>query len=95
MTVGTVYIRLVMRESHSLKDKRSIVKSLKDTLASRFNISVSEVDHLNEWQQAGIGVAAVGTDGKFVGTVLNSVVQFVRLYPRAEMIEHVQEVFEA
>ena len=95
MTVGTLYFRLVMRESHSLKDKRRILKSLKDTLASRFNISVAEVDCLDEWQQAGLGVAAVGTDGKFVGSVLNSVAEFVRLYPRAELIDRVQETFEA
>ena len=42
--VGTVSLRLVVRESHSLKDKRRVVRSLKDRLRQQFNVSVAETE---------------------------------------------------
>jgi len=91
--VGTLKIRLVLRESHSLKDKRRVLKSLKDTLSNKFNISVAETDEQDVWQSAEIGVAAVGTDGPFVQSVLSNVVNYVRLFGGVELVDSQQEIF--
>lgn len=93
MIVGTLKLRLVLRESHSLKDKRRVLKSLKDTLSNKFNISVAETDEQDVWQTAEIGVAAVGTDGSFVQSVLTSVVNFVRFFGGVELADSQQEIF--
>jgi hypothetical protein len=91
--VGTLKIRLVLRESHSLKDKRRVLKSLKDTLSNKFNISVAETDEQDVWQTAEIGVAAVGSDGSFVQSVLTNVVNYVRFFGGVELVDSEQEIF--
>jgi uncharacterized protein YlxP (DUF503 family) len=91
--VGTLKIRLVLRESHSLKDKRRVLKSLKDTLSNKFNISVAETDEQDVWQTAEIGVAAVGTDTPFVQSVLTNVVNYVRFFGGVELVDSEQEIY--
>jgi len=91
--VGTLKLRLVLRESHSLKDKRRVIKSLKDTLSNKFNISVAETDEQDVWQTAQVGVAAVGTDGPFVQSVLTSVVNYVRFFGGVELVDAQQELY--
>lgn len=93
MIVGTLKLRLVLRESHSLKDKRRVIKSLKDTLSNKFNISVAETDEQDVWQTAQIGVATVGTDGGFVQSVLTSVENYVRFFGGVEMVDAQQELY--
>jgi uncharacterized protein YlxP (DUF503 family) len=92
--VGTLKIRLVLREAHSLKDKRRVIKSLKDTLSNKFNISVAETDEQDVWQTAEIGVAAVvGTDTPFVQSVLTSVVNYIRFFGGVELVNSEQELY--
>ena len=93
MIVGTLKLRLVLRESHSLKDKRRVIKSLKDTLSNKFNISVAETDEQDVWQTAEVGVATVGTDGSFVQSVLTSVVNYVRFFGGVELVDAQQELY--
>ena len=93
MIVGTLKIRLVLRESHSLKDKRRVLKSLKDTLSNKFNISVAETDEQDVWQTAEIGIASVGTDGSFVQSVLTNVVNYVRFFGGVELVDTQQELY--
>ena len=93
MIVGTLKLRLVLRESHSLKDKRRVIKSLKDTLSNKFNISVAETDEQDVWQTAEIGIASVGTDGSFVQSVLTNVVNYVRFFGGVELVDTQQELY--
>ena len=93
MIVGTLKIRLVLRESHSLKDRRRVLKSLKDTLSNKFNISVAETDEQDVWQTAQIGLASVGTDKPFVQSVLTSVVNYVRFFGGVELVDTEQEIY--
>ena len=93
MIVGTLKLRLLLRESHSLKDKRRVLKSLKDTLSNKFNISVAETDEQDVWQTAELGVASVGTDGPFVQGVLTNVVNYVRFFGGVELVDSQQEIF--
>jgi hypothetical protein len=91
--VGTLKLRLVLRGSHSLKDKRRVIKSLKDTLSNKFNISVAETDEQDVWQTAEIGIASVGTDGPFVQSVLTGVVNYVRYFGGVELVDAQQELY--
>ncbi|MFH1689597.1 MAG: DUF503 domain-containing protein [Candidatus Eisenbacteria bacterium] len=87
MTVGTLEIVLLIRESHSLKSRRRVVKSLIDRIRSRFNVSVADVGDQNLWQRAVIGVAVVANDGRFVNEVLSKVLNLVSSDPRVEVID--------
>jgi len=64
MVVGVLRIRLGVFEALSLKDKRRVVKGLKDRLAARHNISISEVDDLDHRQAATLAMAMVANQAR-------------------------------
>lgn len=59
---GVLTLELRLDESHSLKDKRHIVKGLKDRLRARFNVAVAEIAHQDLWQRGLVAVATVACD---------------------------------
>jgi hypothetical protein len=83
----------MVRHARSLKDKRSAVKSLKDNLRNRFNVSVAEVGGHDSRQQATLGVAMVGRDSRHLDGALAKVVSFVRAFRPAELIDYEVEIF--
>jgi hypothetical protein len=93
MIVGTLKLRFVLRESHSLKDKRRVIRSLKDTLSNRFNVAVAETDEQDVWQTAELGIATVGTDTPFVQSVLSNVVNYARCFGGVELVDQQQEIY--
>ena len=70
--VGVLILEIHVEDAHSLKDKRSVVKGLKDRLRVRFNVSVAEIDGHDTWQRSVIAVAAVSKDKAFAEQVLQS-----------------------
>jgi len=55
MIVGISTIELLLAENHDLKGKRRALKSIKDQVRNRFNVSIAEVDDLDLWQRATLG----------------------------------------
>jgi uncharacterized protein YlxP (DUF503 family) len=88
MIVGSLRIRLLIRESRSLKDKRQVVRSIKDRLHNSFNVAVAEVDALDNRQLAVLGVATVSNEVGRVKAVLEQVLAAVRVHPIAEFLDH-------
>jgi uncharacterized protein YlxP (DUF503 family) len=92
MIVGSLRVRLLLRESRSLKDKRQVLNSIKDRLRNGFNISVAEVDENDNRQIAVLGIALVGSEAYPVRTTLQQIVEALRAHPIAEFIDHEIEV---
>jgi uncharacterized protein YlxP (DUF503 family) len=67
----TLEIRLPY--AHSLKDKRSVVQSLRDRLRARFNVAVAELDHQDVWQRATLGVASVSNSQPMLESLFQQV----------------------
>ena len=88
MVVGVLRFRLGVFEALSLKDKRRVTRSLKDRLAARHNISIAEVDDLERRQAATFGVAMVANDGRFVESALSKIVDEVRAFPGASLLDY-------
>ncbi len=59
MPIAVLTLQLRIEHARSLKDRRQVVRSLKDKLRHGFNVSVSELDEVVTWQSAVIGVAAI------------------------------------
>ena len=78
MLIGVLEIQLVLHGVTSLKQKRSIVKSVIGRLQSRFNVSVSEVDLQDAKTAALIGIAVVSNDARFLDQQLDTVLDFMR-----------------
>jgi uncharacterized protein len=77
MHVGVCRIHLHLPENRDLKGKRQVVRPLVERVRSKFNVTVAEVDDLDLWQSAVLGVAAVGNDTGHVNEVLSHVVDYV------------------
>jgi hypothetical protein len=92
MVVGILQLRLMIRDAQSLKDKRRIVRSLRDRIRNRFNVSVSEVDSLDRRQQAVLGVTLATNDRVFADQVLAKVVDLVRATPGAVLVDYETEI---
>ena len=92
MVVGILQLRLMIRDAQSLKDKRRIVKSLRDRIRNRFNVSASEVDSLDRHQQAVLGITLATNDRIFADQVLAKVVDLVRATPGASLIDYDIEI---
>lgn len=93
MTVGSLRIDLAIYDSHSLKDKRRVLKGLKDRIAARCNVSVAEVDHLDSWQRAAVGIAMISNDPVHVHSCLDKIVDFVRQYRGLSMIDYEKNLY--
>jgi len=78
MIVGILTAHLSMQGITSLKGKRSIIKSVIGRLKSRFNISISEVDHQDSKTSAVIGISIVSNDTHFIDQQFDAILQFMR-----------------
>jgi uncharacterized protein YlxP (DUF503 family) len=78
MIVGIMTAHLSLLGVTSLKGKRSIVKSLIGRLKSRFNISISEVDHQDSKTIAVIGIAIVSNEARFIDQQFDAIQNFTR-----------------
>ena len=85
MVVGCLEITLRIPEAHSLKDKRNVVRSLKDRLRSKFNVSVAELGDLEKWQTATLGFVAIGNDNRYVDGILQGILRLIETYPEVEI----------
>jgi uncharacterized protein YlxP (DUF503 family) len=77
MIVGILTLELLLPENHDLKGKRQVLRSVKDRVRNRFNVSIAEVEDLDSWQRATLGVAAVSKDRDHVERQLAHVATFV------------------
>jgi uncharacterized protein YlxP (DUF503 family) len=93
MIIGVLRIRALLRGAHSLKDKRSVLRSVKDRVRHAFNVSIAEVDAQDVWQTIEWGVAAVGTDTPSVQSALSDVLNLIRRHPDLELTDHDIETF--
>jgi uncharacterized protein YlxP (DUF503 family) len=79
--------------AHSLKDKRMVLRSLKDRLRAKFNVSVSEVDHQEVWQRSQVSVVTVGADEAFLHKVLEQAAQEAeRIAPECSIQSNIETV---
>jgi hypothetical protein len=92
MIVGSLRVRLLVRDSHSLKDKRQVVRSIKDRLRNAFNVSIAEVDELDHRQIVVLGLAMVSNEARHVKTAFEQIVAALRAHPVAEFVNHEVEV---
>ncbi len=78
MTVAIARVTLFLGEAHSLKDKRMVLRKIKDLVRNKFNVSISEVSENDRWQRAVLGLTLVGSDRKFTESAMDEVLRFIR-----------------
>ncbi len=88
MLVGVLTVRLALYQAVSLKDKRRVVKSIKDSVSGRYNVSVAEIDALDVRQQAVLAFAMVGNDGRSIEGCLARIVDRLRRVGSASLVDY-------
>jgi uncharacterized protein YlxP (DUF503 family) len=73
MPIGVLELKLYLPHAHSLKEKRMVVRSLKERLRARFNVAVAELDHQDLWQRSLLGVVSISGDQKALEKLMDAV----------------------
>jgi uncharacterized protein YlxP (DUF503 family) len=93
MIVGSLRVRLLLREARTLKDKRQVIRSIKDRLRNAFNISIAEVDAEDNRQIGILGMAMVCNESGPIRHTFEEIVQALRAHPIAELLDHEIDVW--
>jgi len=93
MFIGVCTIEMHIPESGSLKTKRHSLKSLKDRIRARFNVSVAEIGENDLWQKTSLAVAAVSNDKSHLNKTLDHVLDLVRSVPEVNLLDYRIEIF--
>lgn len=86
MTVGVCVVELYIPGKDSLKGKRQIIKSIKDRIRNRFNVSIAEIGEYDLWQKSVLGIACIGNEKRYVHIIIQKVVNLIRQTPSIEII---------
>ncbi|HEY1731527.1 MAG TPA: DUF503 domain-containing protein [Terriglobales bacterium] len=71
--IAYLMLEIRIEDAHSLKDKRQVVRSVKDSLRNHFNVAVAEVDASEAWQRATIGVVSISDSRDYLDGLMRNV----------------------
>lgn len=92
MVVGVVRLTLQIPDSGSLKSKRMVLRKVIDKVRARFDVSIAEVEDMDKWQKAVIGLAVTSNDRRFVNEVLDKVVGYIEQLAVAPVVGRQMEI---
>jgi len=75
MPVGLLTLEIHLPYAHSLKEKRAVLRKIRDRLRSRFNVAVAELDHRDVWQHATLGVVSISDSQPILDSVFREVLR--------------------
>ena len=87
MHVLALAIELHLPQTHSLKEKRSVLRPLLDGLRNRHPVAVAETAHQDKWQLAEIGIVAISSSATLVAQIVDDAERFVWSFPEFEVID--------
>jgi uncharacterized protein len=92
MPVGLLTLELHIQHAQSLKDKRQILRSLKDRLRAKFNVAVAELEHHDTWQRSVVGIVTLSNEERHVEESLQNVLAEADSILGPLLISHAVEV---
>ena len=92
MPIGLLTLEIHIPDAQSLKDKRQVLRSLKDRLRARFNVAVAELDHQETWQRAHVGIVTLSDDAAHLDQSLRAVFDEAEQLLGRELVSHEVEI---
>lgn len=92
MKIGIITVKLRLHYPNSLKEKRAIIKSLITKIRNEFNVSIAEVDHLNDKRSAKIGAALISNDGRLNHRLLSKLVEVMNRHQGVSIEDYQIEI---
>ena len=87
MVIGLVTARISIPESRSLKDKRSVIRGIKDRAINRMNVSVAEVGEQDVWNFSEMAFVTVSATREVVQKRISEISEFLRSDPRYVLMD--------
>lgn len=91
--VGLLTLELQIQHARSLKDKRQVLRSVKDRIRARFNAAVAEVDHQDSWQRATIAIVTVSGERQYAREMLSKIEEEAARVLGVDLISAKTEIF--
>ncbi len=88
MTIGVLYLDFLVPDARSLKDKRRVIKGLKDRMRARFNCSVAEIEYQDVWTRCRLAACVLSGDSQHANTQLNEIASFAERQFGAELADY-------
>lgn len=85
---GVLAVDLFFPDPQSLKEKRMILKGIKDKLRKEFNVSVAEVEYQDTWQRISLALGMVATDQPYLNAVLDQAHNFLGQFSQVQITRH-------
>jgi len=93
MPVGVLTLEIQIPYAHSLKEKRAVLRKMRDRLRARFNVAVAELDHQDVWQRATLGVVSISDSQVLLESVFRQVLAEAENTLGDDVADHVLEFF--
>lgn len=92
MKIALMQVELLIPDSHSLKNKRMVLRSIKAKIRNKFNVSIAEIDGHDLWNNTLLAIVLVGTDKKYVDQVLEEVIKYIEQFHQIELVDYMIEI---
>ena len=93
MIVACLRIRLHLPDCNSLKQKRFVLKSLKDRLRGKFNVALCEYGSQDKWQMTDLGIVTATTDKRGADRALQAVINYLENDRRVVLVDIERETY--
>jgi len=92
MVIGILQMELLLPETHSLKDKRSVLSRIKNGVRKQFNVSVAELRYLDQFSRTLLGIVTINNETKIVDQILGQVEKFIELQAGIQVLNRKVEI---
>ena len=93
MILGLLQLDIIIPESNNLKEKRRTIKSLKETIRKRFNVSIAETGKLDKWSRSEISITKVSNEAKYIRQEFQKIQNDIESRYPVEIIDKQEEVW--
>lgn len=91
--VGVKRICFLMPESSSLKDKRQIIRKLRDSIKVKFNVSFAEISNDDKWQKSTIAISMVSSEEELIRTAFNQIANIIETKVPVRVLNDTSDIF--
>ncbi len=91
MLIKAMIIDIHIPHANSLKDKRKVIKSIRQKIKNKFNVSISELENLDLHRRSSLGIAMVGNDKVYLEQNLDKIIDFIYDNYQVEILDIVRE----
>ena len=92
MIIGIAKLYIFIPDSSNLKEKRMVLRSLKNRLRNNFNISIIELDSQDKWQRSTLALAVIGTEKSKTNSLISNIINYIEQNKQIQLLDYEMEM---